>query len=186
MKGFLIGVLATLVVLAVAGFLYLRLGYLDIRAGIHPSALESTLAMSFLDASTDRHARPQENPAAPTEANLLTGMKLYQQHCATCHGAPQQANGSLGLHFYPPAPQFTEDGPDMPEYQNFYIIQHGVRWTSMPAWTGLLDDQQIWQVTTFLAHMSKLPPAVDQRWRQAATQQPDPRPPVKSQRGDHE
>jgi hypothetical protein len=116
MKGFLIGVISTLVVLVGGAFLYLRMGYLNTRADIRPSAFESGLAMSFLDASTDRHTRPQENPISPTEANLLAGMKLYQQNYATCHNAPGEADGSFGLHFYPPVPQFTEEAPDMPEY----------------------------------------------------------------------
>ena len=28
----------------------------------------------------------------------------------------------------------------MPENQNFYIIQHGIRWTGMPAWNKTLND----------------------------------------------
>jgi hypothetical protein len=42
----------------------------------------------------------------------------------------------------------------------------------MPAWNGVLDDAQIWKLTTFPSHVSKLPPAVDQQWRQAPKQQP--------------
>src|SRR5487761_289476 len=37
--------------------------------------------------------------------------------------------------------------------QNFYIIQHGIRLSGMPAWKQSLSDQQIWQLTTFLSHM---------------------------------
>lgn len=170
MKGFLAGMVSTLVVLAGGAFLYLRLGFLNTRADIPPSAFESNLAMKFLDASTDRHTHPQENPVPPTEASLLAGMKLYRQNCANCHNAPGQENVSLGSRFYPPAPQFTEEAPDMPEYQNFYIIEHGIRWTGMPAWGGVLNDQQIWELTTFLGHMNKLPPRVDRQWRQPGTE----------------
>ena len=52
------------------------------------------------------------------------------------------------------------DMADMPDHQNFYIIQHGIRWTGMPAWKNTLNDTETWQVVTFLGNTEKLPPAV--------------------------
>ena len=56
----------------------------------------------------------------------------------------------------------------MPENQNFYIIQHGVRLSGMPAWKQVLSEQETWQVTTFLSHMDKLPVPVSEAWKAAA------------------
>ena len=64
--------------------------------------------------------------------------------------------------------------PDMPDNQNFYITKHGVRLTGMPAWGKLYDDDKLWKVTTFLSHMDKLPPAVDQEWKNPAAPNPPP------------
>ena len=47
----------------------------------------------------------------------------------------------------------------MAENQNFYIIQHGIRWTGMPAWNKTLSENQTWQLVTFLSNIEKLPPA---------------------------
>jgi hypothetical protein len=47
---------------------------------------------------------------------------------------------------------------DMPENQNFYILQHGIRWTAM-GWKEVLSEKQIWQMMTFLSHMHDLPAA---------------------------
>jgi len=69
---------------------------------------------------------------------------------------------------YPRAPQFVEDAPDMPENQNFYIIQHGIRLSGMPAWKQALTEQEIWQVTAFLSHVDKLPPQVSTAWKSSA------------------
>jgi hypothetical protein len=66
---------------------------------------------------------------------------------------------------YPRAPQFVEAAPDMPENQNFYIIQHGVRLSGMPAWKQVFGEQEAWQMTTFLSHMDKLPPQVSAAWK---------------------
>jgi hypothetical protein len=46
MRNFVQGILATLVVLALGGCLYLRLGYADLRAKAQPSWLESELAVT--------------------------------------------------------------------------------------------------------------------------------------------
>jgi len=70
--------------------------------------------------------------------------------------------------WYPRALQFAEDAPDMPENQNFYIIQHGIRLSGMPGWKGTLSEQETWQVTTFLSHMDKLPAQVSEAWKTAA------------------
>jgi mono/diheme cytochrome c family protein len=145
------------------------MGYLDLRADVQPSSVERRNAMAFSDASTDRHAPDQSNPVKPTEANLIAGLRLYTTHCAACHGAPDHPERKFGHPFYPPAPLFTEDAPDMPENQNFYIIRHGVRWSGMPAWENTLSYQQMWTLVTFLSHMQKLPPAVERVWGQPTT-----------------
>ncbi|MGH9581543.1 MAG: c-type cytochrome [Bryobacteraceae bacterium] len=165
MRNFFLGVLATLVVLGGGAYLYLRMGHLDLRADLQPSAFEKRNAMAFMDASTDRHAPDRKNPIEPTEANLLDGVKLYKTYCAACHGAPDHPEKQFGHPFYPPAPQFMEEAADMPANQNFYIIQHGVRWTGMPAWKNTLSGEEIWKLVTFLSHMDKLPPAVEQEWK---------------------
>jgi hypothetical protein len=56
MRNFVGGILATLVVLALGGWLYLKLGYADLRANPEPSWLESELSVTAIDASAARHA----------------------------------------------------------------------------------------------------------------------------------
>jgi mono/diheme cytochrome c family protein len=128
--------------------------------------------MPSLDASLDRHAAEARNPVAATDASLLSGMKIYQTNCAGCHGDPLRRRGAFGDAFYPRAPQFMEDPADMPENQNFYIIQHGIRLSGMPAWQSSLNEQEIWQVTTFLSHMDKLSPELSEQWKAIAGNAP--------------
>lgn len=60
----------------------------------------------------------------------------------------------------------------MPENQNFYIIQHGVRLSGMPAWKSSLSGQEIWQVTTFLNRIDKLSPKLSEQWKAIASKTP--------------
>jgi mono/diheme cytochrome c family protein len=168
MRRFLFGFVAAVVFVLVAEFLWVRLGFVDPRADVPVSVLERRVAMPSLDASLDRQAPEARNPVAATEVNLIAGMKVYQTSCAGCHGDTHQPHTLFGNAFYPRAPQFLEDKPDMPENQNYYIIEHGIRLSGMPAWNSLLKEQEMWQVITFLSHMDKLPPQVAEQWKAIA------------------
>jgi len=168
MLKFLLGFAVAVLVTFSVGYCYVRYGFVDPRADLPVDWLESKIAMPALDAAVDKRAPKTDNPLQPTDANLVAGMKIYQTSCAGCHGDIRHSHAALGDAFYPRAPQFAEDAPDMPEDQNFYIIQHGVRLSGMPAWKGAFSEQEIWQVTTFLSHMDKLQPQVSATWKAAA------------------
>lgn len=180
LKGFILGVIGTIVVAALVAFLGGITGHITMRADILPSAFESSIAMRMMDANVERNAPKIENPVQPTDENLLAGTSIYLKRCAECHGEPSQPESNLARTLYPPPPQFITDAPDMEENENYYIIVHGVRWTGMPGWKNVLTDQQIWQVATFLSHMDKLPPAVKSAFESSATAPaPAPEKPMK-------
>lgn len=168
MRKFVLGFVVGIIVIIVAAILWVRFGLVDPRADVPENSVERAIAMPALDASVDRRAPEMKNPIDPTDANLVAGMEIYQTNCASCHGDIGHQNGTLANGLYPRAPQFMDDAPDMPENQNFYIIQHGIRLSAMPAWSQSLNDQQMWQVTTFLSHMDKLPAPVSDQWKAAA------------------
>lgn len=168
MLKFLLGCIVAVIVVLTAAFCFVRFGFVDPRADLPVGGLESKIAMPSLDASVDRRAPEAHNPLQPNDANLIAGMKIYQSNCAGCHGDIQHSHTAFGDSFYPRVPQFVEDAPDMPENQNFYIIQHGIRLSGMPAWKQLLSEQEMWQVTTFLSQMDKLSPQLSAEWKTAA------------------
>ena len=171
MRKFYFGVGAAVIVGALvllAIFIYVRFGFLNMRADIPINPVEKAIAMPSVDASVGRRAPKVQDPVSPMDANLITGMKIYQTNCSMCHGDIDRPHAMFADSLYPRAPQFLEDAPDMPANQNFFIIQHGVRWTGMPSWKQSLSDKQMWQVTTFLSHMDKLPRQVSAQWKTIA------------------
>ncbi len=172
MKNFVAGIVATLIVFTFGGWLYLRLGYADLRATPPPSWLESQLATTALSASVARHAPTQPNPIAPTEANLLDGARLYRDKCADCHGRPDNPVSDYGASLNPPPPQFMQAHPRLPENQDFYLIKYGVRRSAMPAWGHIMADSEIWQVVTFLNHLDNLPPSIQEELHRPAGSNP--------------
>ena len=129
--------------------------------------MEATLATRAMDANVARSAPKLANPLTADEANLVAGARLYSAQCTLCHGDPAHPKSPLADSLNPPAPQFTDDMPDMPENHNFYILQHGIRWTAMPGWKNVLSEQQTWQLVTLLSHLHDLPPAAKQVFAEA-------------------
>ncbi len=169
-KGFLVGVIATMIVAAGVGLLVVREGYIPAAANnAKPLWLENWLAGTSLTASLDREAPKTRNPVRLTEDNLIEGIKLYGLNCAICHGTARgNASASpLARGEYPAPPQLASEGvEDDPPGWTFWKIKNGIRWTGMPSWQGKLNDQQIWTVSLFLTQMDKLPPAAEQVWKE--------------------
>jgi mono/diheme cytochrome c family protein len=165
MGKFLLGVIVTLLVLILGGLGLAMLGFIPTNANAVPPTLEHRIANTALDASMERHAPRVTNPLSPNEQTFEDGMKLYTMNCALCHGGLDRKPASLAKSFYPPAPNLVSDPPDDPEWHVFYAIRTGVRYTGMPAWGKTLSEQEIWQITSLLSHMEKLPPAVQDYWK---------------------
>jgi len=169
MKGFFFGILTVILILAVV-LVFALLGFVNMRADNPSSHFETAIAGHAMDASVGRAAPKLTNPVTASEANLAAGAHLYREHCTLCHGDPAHPKAALSDSLNPPAPQFMDDKAYMAENQNFFILQHGIRWTAMPGWKNVLNDQQLWQLVTFLSHMSNLPPAAKQVFSETVPQ----------------
>jgi len=163
MGKFIAGMIFAVLVFGLGGLCYVYFGHAPVNADVAPGKLETYVGTHALDASVERQAPKVNNPIQPTEDNLTRGMLVYNMNCAQCHGAPTRKQ-TLGDGEYPPAPQFTDDPPDMPDHHNYFIIKHGIRYTAMPAWGKMLSDDDIWKVTTFLGQWKKLPPTVKSKF----------------------
>jgi thiosulfate dehydrogenase len=168
MRGFIAGLIFTLLGIAVCAFAVSHFGLYPIGADNAPSGLESSLAMRALDVYADKHKPEMDNPVQPTSANLIEGARLYEAHCALCHGGAKSKVSPLRDKFNPPVPQLIQSVPSDEDAWVFWVTKHGVRMTGMPSWDGTLSEDQIWTIVAFIKHSYKLPPDVDAAWRRAA------------------
>jgi mono/diheme cytochrome c family protein len=163
---FVFGIVFTLAFLAAAAVVGIYLGVVPAGADVKPPALEKWAAQKSLHASMAREDANYVNPLQPTDANLLAGVQLYGTHCAVCHGASDGKASTLSKGFYIEAPLLATDGvEDDPEKMTYWKLDHGIRFSAMPAFGSTLSSEQLWQLTMFLARMDKLPPAVDAAWK---------------------
>jgi thiosulfate dehydrogenase len=165
MGKFVLGVIVGLTVLVLAALGFTLMGFFPTHAKAAPPGLEGRIANQALDASMHRHAPRVTNPLKPSDQNLIDGMKIYYENCSLCHGGLDRKPAQLAKNFYPPAPNLISDPPDEPEWHLFFAIRTGVRYTGMPAWEGVLAEQDMWKVTSFLSRLAQLPPAVQKYWQ---------------------
>jgi mono/diheme cytochrome c family protein len=169
LKGVATGVALTLAVALIGAYLLVRSGLIPANADAEPSALETWMAGTSLDATLRRDAPKESNPVDLTEQNLNDGVHLFAENCAVCHGSAQgtASPSPIAKGLYQKPPQLATDGvEDDADGVSFWKIKHGIRLTAMPAFGHSLSDRQIWTLALFLKHMDKLPPAVQQTWQQ--------------------
>ena len=157
MRGFILGVIVTLVVLFCGAYFYMTTGHFDIRAvGNTPSTFERKTANKSLDEWVDGHAPKQENPFQATPENIKAGSDLYDKNCAICHGSLKEPINPMRKNFYPSVPQLMSRTPDDPDANLFYVVKYGIRYTAMPGWTGVLSDDDMWKTVLFIKNSSQM------------------------------
>jgi len=87
-------------------------------------------------------AQSLKNPYAGQAEAAAAGRKLFEQHCAQCHG--QDARGlERAADLHSPAIQ------DAPPGVLFWALRNGRVRKGMPSWSQL-PDQRLWQIVTYL------------------------------------
>ena len=160
LAGFVLGFLllpGILLVLALSG-------RLPAAADHEPPAWERRLAWTALQKSIARQAPEQKNPIAPTEENLLAGMKLFLDGCEGCHGGAARKSHWGTEEFYPRVPQFGFEPPELTEAQIFWVVKSGIRYSGMGG-NGGYSDEQIWKMAAFLGALKSLPARVATEWQ---------------------
>jgi thiosulfate dehydrogenase len=149
--GFLLGVVA--VIVGVAGYLYF--GALPVATTDKAFPLERVIVHLPLKARIDREIKTP--PFGIDEDVYEGGAKVYRTQCATCHGTPGH-DVAFARHMYPAAPQLWKKHAtnnvvgvsDDDTGETYWKVANGIRLTGMPAYSQVLTDTQMWQVSLLL------------------------------------
>jgi len=166
MRGFVNGIVFTVALLAAAAYVGVLEGLLPSGADVKASQVERWAANTSLRATIDRETKGLANPLTATDANLIDGVHAYATRCAVCHGAVDGAESDIAKGFYIRAPQLAQHGvEDDPESETFWKIEHGIRFTAMPAFGSTMQADDAWKVAMFLKRMDTLPAGVEAEWK---------------------
>jgi len=78
------------------------------------------------------------------------GATLFKTNCETCHGPQGHGDGPAGAALDPAPKNLAELQARAGDDYLFWGISTGKQGTSMIAWRGVLSDEQIWQVVSFI------------------------------------
>ena len=111
----------------------------------------AAVGVLLLVGAADRSvAEPLANPFEGREDLIPEGKTLFNVHCSHCHG-PNAIQGERPRDLRRLAKRY---GADMPSA--FYkTATTGRADKGMPNWTGVLEDEQLWKIFTFLQTVQK-------------------------------
>ena len=151
------GALGIVVIAAVAAVAYVRSTGLESRST--PGAVEARVAAIVRRLAVSSERRDLRNPVSLSSDVLAEGMAHFADHCANCHSNDGSGTTEMGHGLYPKAPDMRLPATQqLTDGELFYIIENGIRFTGMPAWsTGTASDaQSTWHLVHFIRHLPQL------------------------------
>lgn len=153
-------VIATLVVLALAGVAFVYSGLFNVSTAYPDNPLLGWALGTTMMRSVQSHAQGIVPPAnfgpAPSNRELVAeGAQLYDAACKYCHGAPGADGSDAAMGMNPEPPYYDHLGEGWSPSQLFWIVKNGVRMTAMPGWGKTRQDPQIWAIVAFVQEMGK-------------------------------
>ena len=102
-------------------------------------------------------AEKLKNPVPGDAASLEEGKKLYNRHCASCHGPAGKGDGGMALSGGTPA-NLTDETWDhgSSDGEIFVVIREGTS-SDMESYKEKLSDKQIWHLVNYIRSLGPKP-----------------------------
>ena len=174
LKGAFLAAVALAVGATIAAVAFVKVTGLSARA--EPGAIETALARRLRALAVPGEYLRRANPVRRNEESIRNGMGHFADHCAVCHANDGSGDAEMGKGMFPPAPDMRLPATqELSDGALFYIIEHGVRFTGMPAWsTGTTEgEESSWHLVNFIRHLPQLTEA-----EEAEMAAMNPRPPA--------
>ena len=78
------------------------------------------------------------------------GAKIFSANCELCHGPQGHGDGIAGQSLEPRPKNLATLQAAVGDDFLFWRIHEGKPGTAMVAWNGILNDEQIWQIVSFI------------------------------------
>jgi mono/diheme cytochrome c family protein len=154
LTGALIAAVVLIVGTVAVGYAFVKTTGLSARAT--PGPVETGVARRVRGWAVPSEYRALRNPVLRNDESVRNGMEHFADHCASCHANNGSGDTSLGRAMFPPAPDMRGLATqELSDGALFYMIEHGVRFTGMPAWgTGTLEGEEAsWHLVNFIRHL---------------------------------
>jgi mono/diheme cytochrome c family protein len=120
-----------------------------------PSKTESKMMWSIKHRIVGNKA--EKNPLSATLQTATDGKEAFSHYCAACHGLDGQNTGvPFADRLAPPVPSLASS--EVQQYtdgQLKRVIDEGIWPSGMPGSKGILSDDEIWSIVTYIRHLPK-------------------------------
>ena len=139
------------------------IGLILIAISIAACGSPETQTPFFGDESSDTQLEIPEqydglrNPHVNDPAQISAGEELYEANCASCHGITGEGDGPASGGLNPSPGNLAARHPSMSDSYMYWRISEGGLMepfnSIMPGWKGLLDEESIWQIISYVRTM---------------------------------
>ena len=147
--------------LAVAFGIVISILHDGLSARATPTRLEAVLARNARHLAIPSNARLAQNPVLDSPEDLREARLHFADHCAICHANDGSGHSEIGDGLYPKPPDLRlAQTQNLSDGELFWIIENGVRFTGMPAFStdggNHGGGQDSWKLVHFIRHLPHL------------------------------
>lgn len=155
----IMGLLATVVVLAVAIAAYVWSGSYNVAATAPHWEMTVRLMTLVRDRSVAVHSEGITVPSSNNPKLHEIGFEHYHAMCRLCHGAPGYSSSETGKGLNPTPPSLASLAVQkLTDAELYWVIVNGIKMTGMPAFGPTHDDEELLGIQTFLRRLPNLKP----------------------------
>ena len=144
-----------------------------------PNKVEIMVARNMRHLAIPSNARLAQNPVLASPEDMRDARLHFADHCAVCHANDGGGKTMFGGGLYPKPPDLRlPETQDLADGELFWIIENGVRFTGMPAFSNGGEHggmQSSWKLVHFIRHLPHLTAAERIEMEQYNPKGPDDR-----------
>lgn len=146
----LLGIGAALAVISTLAFLWTASGLYNVAASQPHWAVTEAFIAFGLRRSVATQSMDVEVPEIDTADQIQLGAAHFETGCAPCHGSPDAEPRSVTAGMLPTPPNLDLVAEKWDASELAWIVQHGFKYTGMPAWPAPERQDEIWPLVSFL------------------------------------
>jgi cytochrome c553 len=147
-----------LAVLGAGGALLMVSGLVPIKASSGHWAITAWVLNFAKSRSVATHTLGLTAPPLEDRRLAMMGAGQFDVACAPCHGSPGMDQPRVAGRMTPRPPDLREAVRKFDPEELFYIVQHGIKFTGMPAWPARRRDDEVWAMVAFLRRLPGIDP----------------------------
>jgi len=157
---FLGAFLAVIVLILIAGALFVWSGVYNVAANVpHWDATSAVLEIAR-ERSIDNHSDGISPPLLDDPKLLESGFHHFHPMCRLCHGSPGFQRREFAMGMYPSPPDLTTDHivEEFTDAQLYWIVNNGLKMTGMPAFGPTHSEDELWGLVAVLKKLPQMTP----------------------------